>query len=64
MDEEIIQTEEYIEDDDEELKIYPRFSIDEHGNPIRDARYYPFISRVISSANKAIAADYKYSHFE
>lgn len=63
MNEEFIETEE-IEDYDEELNIYPRFSTDEQGNPIRDARYYPFISRVISSANKTIASDYKYSHFE
>lgn len=62
MDEEsTITQEQYGTEDD--LDFCPKFSIDEYGNPIRDARFYPFVSRVISSANKTIASDYKYSHF-
>lgn len=64
MDEELLETEEQQYEEEDELSIYPKFLTDEAGNPIRDARYYPFISRVISSANKRIASDYKYQHFE
>ena len=62
MDEEIITEEQYEEEQDE--MIYPKFETDEHGNPIRDARFYPFVSRVISAANKEIASKYKYNHYE
>ena len=60
MTEVLEETEEYQEEE-----LYPKFDLtDEYGNPIRDARFYPFVSRVITTANKAIAANYKYQHFE
>lgn len=50
---------------EENTDLYPRFELtDKDGQPIRDARFYPFVSRVISSANKEIASKYKYQHFE
>ena len=64
MDEEVIDTEEQEYEEQEDEHIYPKFELDSEGNPIRDARFYPFVSRVISSANKTIASDYKYQHFE
>lgn len=63
MDEELTTSEEEYVDDEETL--YPKFALtDENGNPIRDARFYPFVSRVISAANREIASNYKYHHFE
>lgn len=67
MNEEIMETEEqeYEEyEEQEEESIYPKFTVDSDGNPIRDARFYPFVSHVISSVNKTIASEYKYQHFE
>ncbi len=63
IDEEIITDEQQYEEEQEEM-IYPKFETDEYGNPIRDARFYPFVSRVISAANKEIASKYKYNHYE
>jgi len=61
--EELYSTEEQYEEIEEGL--YPKFDLtDEYGHPIRDARFYPFMSRVISAANKTIASQYKYQHFE
>ena len=64
MNDEVIETEEQEYEEQEDEQIYPKFEQDSEGNPIRDARFYPFVSRVISSANKTIASDYKYQHFE
>lgn len=60
-----METEENITEQEIEETIYPKFDLtDEFGNPIRDARFYPFVSRVISAANRTIASEYKYQHFE
>ncbi|MGN1154471.1 MAG: hypothetical protein ACI4S3_10620 [Candidatus Gastranaerophilaceae bacterium] len=54
-----------IEEQEEHTDLYPKFELtDKDGQPIRDARFYPFVSRVISSANREIASHYKYQHFE
>lgn len=49
---------------EESTNLYPRFELTDNGQPVRDARFYPFVSRVISSANREIASKYKYQHFE
>ena len=65
MDEDIItEDQQYEYEEEQEAMIYPKFETDEYGNPIRDARFYPFVSRVISAANKEIASKYKYNHYE
>ena len=49
----------------EEEQLYPKFDLtDKDGHEIRDAKFYPFVSNVITNINKVIAADYKYQTFE
>lgn len=46
-------------------QLYPKFDYtDKDGNPIRDARFYQFVSRTISSFNKVMKSDYKYYNFD
>ena len=63
-----METEELYSDEQisyQEEELYPKFELtDEYGNPIRDARFYPFVSRVISAANRTIASKYQYQHFD
>ena len=59
------QTQEEYTEYEQEEGLYPKFNLtDEDGNPIRDARHYPFVSRSISSVNRLIASSFRYQHFE